>query len=79
MNINEFPPGKDLYLKVRGGFVSQGTTLTRWCIDNETNPTNAKSTLMGAWNGPKGKALRAKLIENSGITHSSLIPMKSAS
>jgi hypothetical protein len=79
MNINAFPPGPDLYLAVRGGFVTQGLTLTRWCNDREINPTNARAALVGAWNGPKGKALRARLIEESGISQPSQTPLKSAS
>jgi hypothetical protein len=71
MNINGFAPGPDLYQHVRAGFVRQGTTLTRWCRDREMNPTNARAALAGAWNGPKGKALREELIEASGISHPS--------
>ena len=67
MNINDFPPGKALYLKVRGGFVAQGSTLTGWCRENDINPTNARASLAGVWDGPKGRDLRAKLLVASGI------------
>jgi len=71
MNINGFAPGPDLYNRVRGGFVAQGTTLSEWCRNRKTSPTNARSALVGAWNGPKGTALREELIEASRITHPS--------
>lgn len=69
MDINNFVPNQELYLQVRAGFITQGTTLTAWCREREVNPTNAKSALAGVWNGPKGKALRSELIEASGISH----------
>jgi hypothetical protein len=73
MNINNFAPGPDLYRHVRAGFITQGSTLTEWCRKKGTSPTNARSALVGAWNGPKGRALRAELIEASGIAHPSEI------
>ena len=78
MNINTFPPGRDLYLKVRGGFISQDSTLTAWCREHNINPTNAQAALVGIWNGPKGKELRAELIKASGIADSTQ-SLKSAS
>jgi len=68
MNINDHAPSKELYLLVRSGFVAQGSTLTAWCRSQKVNPTNARSALAGVWNGPKGKLLRSRLIEASGIT-----------
>jgi len=74
MDINNFIPSQKLYLEVRAGFVTQGTTLTGWCRQHEVNPTNARAALAGIWNGPKGKKLRAELIKASGMSHSSLMP-----
>lgn len=68
MNINDFPPGKALYLQVRAGLIIQGLTLTGWCRERDINPTNARSALVGAWDGPKGKALRSELIDVARIT-----------
>lgn len=67
MNINSYAPSKDLYLKVRSGFVAQGSTLTGWCRSNDINPTNARSCLIGLWDGPKGRQLREKIIVASGM------------
>jgi len=71
MNDNHYEPGPHLYLLIRAGFITQGSTLTAWCRKRGVNTTNARSALVGAWNGPKGKALRAELIEASGITNPS--------
>lgn len=72
MNINDFPPSKALYLQVRAGLIMQGLTLTGWCRDREINPTNARAALVGAWDGPKGKDLRADLIDAARITEPTL-------
>lgn len=71
MDINELPPSVDLYNRVRAGFVARGSTLSKWCRENEINPTNARSCLAGVWNGPKGKQLRQRLIDESGIATAS--------
>lgn len=71
MNGNEVKPGPDLYQQVRGGFIARGTTLTAWCREHGHSPTNARSALVGAWNGPKGKELRHRLAEDSGVIRSS--------
>ncbi len=73
MNINNISPSTDLYLAVRGGFITQGSTFAAWCRAKGVNPTNARSALIGAWNGPKGKALRTEMIEASGITRPSAL------
>lgn len=68
MNINGLAPSPQLYLDVRAGFISQGQSLTGWCKGKGVDSSNARAALAGAWNGPKGKALRAELIEASGIS-----------
>lgn len=60
-------PGLDLHLKVRGAFVAQGTSFKRWCRDNGIKPTNARDALIGRWNGPKGQAMRARIVESAGL------------
>lgn len=67
MDINYLAPNPDLYRLVRAGFIAQGTTLSGWCQERGVDTSNARSALAGAWNGPKGKALREQLIEASGI------------
>lgn len=67
MNENRYAPGPDLYLSVRAGFVTQGTSLTSWCKQRGINASNARAALAGAWNGPKGTRLRRELLEASGV------------
>lgn len=56
------PPGRDLIRKVRIGFIAQGTTFTSWCRDNDIRTSNARAALMALWNGPKGQALRKRIV-----------------
>ena len=71
MKGNEHSPSIELYREIRAAFITQGTTLGAWCRENGIRMQSAKSCLMGIWNGPKGKALRIRIIEASGITYSS--------
>jgi len=66
-------PSRDLYNKVRAGFIARGTTLHSWCRSQEFSMGNARDCLLGTWDGPKGKALRARIIEASGMSVSSPI------
>lgn len=60
-------PGADLLRQVRAGFVAQGTSYTRWCRENGVLRANANQALIGAWDGPKAKKLRRRIIEASRI------------
>jgi len=60
-------PGLDLIRQVRAGFIAQGTTLTEWCRNHQTSHTNARHALVGSWNGPKGKAMRARIAKAAGV------------
>ena len=60
-------PGFDLHARVRAGFLLQGTTLTEWCRSNGTHISNARGALLGTWNGPKGKAMRSRIIKAARI------------
>lgn len=56
-----------LYTRVKAGFLLQGTSLHRWCIESDISRQNAAQALKGIWNGPKAQALRAKIVKASGI------------
>ena len=58
-------PSKDLIRKVRIGFLSQGTNLSRFCQENNLNQGNVRKALLGDWNGKKGTALRQYIIANA--------------
>lgn len=67
MSRIDISPGNNLNRKVRIGFINQGTTLSAWCRSHHINPANARSALLGAWDGKKGKDIRARLIKASGL------------
>ncbi len=68
MEIPHIEPSRGLYNKVRGGFIAQGISLSKWCEMNDLNTQNAHSCLIGTWNGPKAKKLRHRLVDASGIS-----------
>lgn len=62
------PPGLELVRVVRAGFVLNGTTLGRWCRDNQIHDQHARLALLGGWNGPKGQAVRARIVAAAGLS-----------
>jgi hypothetical protein len=60
-------PSLDLYRQVRGAFIAQGKSLKVWCQEHGTHLSNARSALTGNWNGPKGKAMRERLVKAAGL------------
>lgn len=60
-------PGKDLYRRVRAGFVLQGTSLQTWCRQHGTHASNAQRALIGSWDGPSAKDLRRRVIKAARI------------
>lgn len=62
-----FTPGTELLAKVRAGFIAQGTSFSGYCEDNNINRPNARQALLGAWDGPAGRALRAQLVKAANV------------
>lgn len=60
-------PGQDLMRKIRIGFIEQNTTFNAWCVENGVSRTNATQAIYGAWNGPKGRALRDRILRAAGL------------
>lgn len=77
MDINELQPGRALYDRVRAAFILKGTTMEAWCRKNKVARQNAICATVGSWNGPKGKAVRRKIIEDSGVAGLSFNPPES--
>lgn len=65
--IKTSPAGPELLRQVRAGFVLKNTTLGRWCRENAVSRQNARAALTGLWDGPKGRALRARLVKAAGL------------
>lgn len=60
-------PSQELLRKVRAAFVLQGSSLQNWCKQNGTHNSNARNALIGSWDGPAGKAMRARIVKASGL------------
>ncbi len=60
-------PGPNLYAQVRAGFVRQGTSFHRWCLDNDVTRQNATLALLGGWRGPKARALLRRIVRAAGV------------
>lgn len=60
-------PSLELIRHVRTGFILQGTTLTQWCRENGTHISNARNALIGTWDGPKGRAMRERIVKAAKI------------
>lgn len=67
----DLDPGRALYSKVRGHFMIQDTTLSKWCKQKGIALQTAIDVLTGSRNGPKAKALRLEIIEASGMNNNS--------
>lgn len=63
MSKNAPTPGIVLHRRVRAGFIERGTSLKAWCRSEGVAYSNARDVLIGSWNGPKGKALRARIVD----------------
>jgi hypothetical protein len=61
------PPSLSLHLRVRLGFILQGSTLKAWCRQNGVHSSNARAALVGFWNGPGAKRLRERIVKAARI------------
>ncbi|WP_210252765.1 hypothetical protein, partial [Agrobacterium vitis] len=61
-NIAHFVPGASLLARVRSGFIYQGTSLSKWCLENGVCRVWAADALKGKRNGPKAEELRRRLL-----------------
>jgi gp16 family phage-associated protein len=58
---------KHLVQQVRAGFILRGTTMSAWARQNGLDPSTVRQALYGTWNGPKGRAVRAKVLKAAGV------------
>jgi hypothetical protein len=55
-------PGKQLICLVRSRFVARGTSLQRWCAENDIDWSYAYRSLKGTLTFPKAVALRERIL-----------------
>lgn len=67
MTATATTPTADLVQRVRAGLILRGTSLTAWARKHNTDSANVRHALAGSWAGPKGKAIRAKILKDAGI------------
>lgn len=56
-------PSPELLQQVRGLFIQQGTSFTKWCEANGVSRQWATAALRGYRNGPAAKALRKDILK----------------
>ena len=59
-------PSEELLRNVRIGFIGQGTSMHKWCLENDFNYKNVHKLLRGTWDGEKAKEWRKLIVEASG-------------
>ena len=59
-------PGPVFYEVFLGALMIYGTNLKEWAALHGYEANNAKMAAVGAWNGPKAKELRQKMIDRVG-------------
>lgn len=62
--MQDAPPVSDL-TRVKAGFLLRGTTFKAWCREAGIWPSYAHLVMTGGTNGPKAKALRARILEEA--------------
>ncbi|CAM5385833.1 hypothetical protein [Rhodanobacter lindaniclasticus] len=65
--MKDHVPGLNLLLEVKAGFVRQNTCMTRWARENNTHVSNVRNALLGSWDGPRGRAMRKRVIKAARI------------
>ena len=52
---------------IRGGFVSQGTSLAEWCRNNGYHRPNVIKAILGEWSGPNADAVKCAVLAASKV------------
>lgn len=65
-NTITLQPGPVFYEVFLGALRIFGTNLKDWSALHGVEPNNAKMAAVGAWNGPKARILRQKMIDRVG-------------
>ncbi len=78
-----FQPGTILHEVIDGAFRSQGTTFSKWCVENGVHYSTARNATHGQSAGDAGEKLRKKIIKAAGydvvlITYRKRMTMEAA-
>lgn len=65
--MTKLKPGLNLLLEVKAGFVRQNSSMSRWAKDNGTHVSNVRNALLGSWDGPRGRAMRSRVVKAARI------------
>ena len=60
-------PGKPLLVQVRIKFIEQGTSLSRWCINNGVDHSYAHRAITGTLAIPAAVKLRERILVAAGL------------
>lgn len=60
-------PGEPLMLAIRAGFIQQGSNFSAYCRQNGIDRANARTAILGTWNGPAAQKLRNRISKAAGI------------
>lgn len=55
-------PGSELNARVRAGFIVKGETLAAWCRSAGYHHQNVRMALLGQWEGPRAREVRAEVL-----------------
>lgn len=64
---NSLEPGPLLWQAIKAAFLLKGTTVNGWSKDNDVCSSHVRAAVIGVWNGPKGIALRNRVIQEAGL------------
>jgi hypothetical protein len=54
--------------QVRAAFILRGTTFTAWCREQAIEPSLVRQAIYGTWAGPKGRAVKARVLRAAKVT-----------
>ena len=64
---HDYQPGAILHDAVVGAFRARGEGIEAWCRENGVSPASARNATYGQSKGPKGRALRNRIIAAAGV------------
>lgn len=64
---NTHTPGKDLLVQARIEFLKKGTSLSRWCLDNDIDRAYVHRAVVGTLTTPGAEKLRERVLIAAGL------------